>query len=148
MYTRTYDNRHHQAVHNQLIPSLILHFFQSLDRAAKLKMGDWSNGLCGCFNNIGMCIFTYVVPCYTHGKIAEAVGDDCLLCGLVLLVPLLNIYALITTRGKVRESKGIDGSLISDLFFICCCGFCAIMQEAQEMSVSTPLGAGESIART
>lgn len=111
-------------------------------------MGEWSNGTCGCFNNIGMCIFTYFVPCYTHGKIAEAVGDDCLLCGLALLVPLLNIYALVTTRGKVRESKGIEGGIVGDLFMICCCGLCSIMQEAQEMSVSTPLGAGgESIAR-
>lgn len=111
-------------------------------------MGEWSNGICGCFSNIGMCIFTYVVPCYTQGKLAESLGDDCLLCGISLLVPIVNIYARVTTRGKVRENKGIEGGLIGDLLCVCCCPFCAIMQEALEMSVSTPLGAGESIARS
>ena len=111
-------------------------------------MGDWQHGIFGCFNNIGLCIFSYIVPCYTHGKTAEALGDDCLLCGLSLLVPLLNIYALVTTRGKVRENKGIEGSLIGDLLMICCCGICALVQEANEMGVSTPLGAAQSIARS
>ncbi len=110
-------------------------------------MGEWNNGLFGCFSNIGMCIFTCFVPCYTFGKVAESVGDDCLMCGLALLVPILNLYALIVTRGKVRDNKGIDGSLINDLLMVCCCGFCALMQEAQEMTVDVPLGAGDSIAR-
>lgn len=110
-------------------------------------MGDWTVGLFGCFGNIGMCIFTCFVPCYTFGKVAESVGDDCLLCGLALFVPLLNIYALVMARGKVRDSKGIEGGLVGDLLMICCCGWCALMQEAQEMAVSVPLGAGESIAR-
>ncbi|XP_072051849.1 uncharacterized protein [Amphiura filiformis] len=110
-------------------------------------MGEWNNGLFGCFNNIGMCIFTCLVPCYTFGKVAESVGDDCLLCGLALLVPCLNIYALIMNRGKVRDNKGIEGGLVEDLLMYCFCGFCALMQSAQEMAVSTPLGAGESISR-
>ena len=111
-------------------------------------MGEWQNGLFGCFNNPGMCIFTWIIPCYTFGKVEEALGNDCLTCGLALLVPCLNIYLIIVNRGKVRDNKGIDGSLISDLLTVCCCGLCSLTQIAQEMSVSTPLGAGESISRS
>ena len=74
------------------------------------------------------------------GKTAEAVGDDCLLCGLALMVPILNLYALCSNRGKVREQKGIPGSPTSDLLTVCCCGGCALMQQAQEMGVKAPFG--------
>lgn len=111
-------------------------------------MGEWKSGICGCFDNIGLCIFTYILPCWTFGKTAEAVGDDCLLCGIALFVPLVDIVALVTTRQKVRENKGIEGSIIGDLLCFCCCSICALMQMAQEMEVVSPLGAGESIARS
>lgn len=111
-------------------------------------MGEFQNGICGCFGNLGMCIFTWLIPCYTQGKLAESVGDDCLLCGVAMLIPLVNLYARLTTRGKVRDNKGIEGGVIGDLICVWCCPLCSLMQEAQEMSVSTPLGAGESIARS
>ncbi len=110
-------------------------------------MGEWQNGICGCFNNCGMCIFTYFIPCYTFGKTAEAVGDGCCLCGICLLVPLVNLFAICNVRGKVRENKGIDGGAVGDFFATFCCPFCVVIQIAQEMAVSTPFGAGESIAR-
>ncbi|XP_071804867.1 cornifelin homolog B-like [Asterias amurensis] len=111
-------------------------------------MAQFENGLFGCFSNIGLCVFSYFVPCYTHGKTAEAVGaGTCLICALSMFVPFLNIWALITTRGKVRESKGIDGTLVNDLVMICFCAPCAVIQSALEMGVHTPLGAGESMAR-
>uniref|UniRef100_A0A1I8FPH0 Zf-ANAPC11 domain-containing protein n=1 Tax=Macrostomum lignano TaxID=282301 RepID=A0A1I8FPH0_9PLAT len=43
-------------------------------------MGEFQHGLCGCFDDCGLCIITYFVPCYTFGKNAEAVGDSCMLC--------------------------------------------------------------------
>ncbi|XP_064639501.1 uncharacterized protein LOC135495033 [Lineus longissimus] len=95
--------------------------------------GEWSNGLCGCFSNITLCLVSYVAPCYTAGKNAESVGDDCLLCGLVVMVPIANIYFPATIRGKIREQKGIAGSLVNDLLMHCCCALCAIVQEANEM---------------
>ena len=110
-------------------------------------MGEWTNGLFGCFNNIGLCVFTYIVPCYTFGKIKEAQGEDCVKCGVAALVPCLNFYLFIMARGKVREDKGIEGSLVIDALTVCFCGLCAMIQTAQELSVATPLGAGESIAR-
>lgn len=94
---------------------------------------SWKHGLCGCFDNMGLCIITYFVPCYTFGKNAEAVGDSCLLCGLVYFVPLANIVALLSVRGKIRESSGIPGGCCEDLLMIFFCHFCALVQEAQEV---------------
>lgn len=110
-------------------------------------MGEWQNGLFGCFNNCGLCIFTYFVPCYTHGKTAESVGDDCCCCCIALFIPLIDLYAICSTRGKVRESKGIDGSAFGDLIATICCPLCVVIQSAQEMSVETPFGAGQSMGR-
>ena len=102
--------------------------------------GGFTHGLFGCFDDCLLCLTTYIVPCYTFGKTAEAVGDDCLLCGAALLVPLLDLYALCTNRAKIREQKGIPGSTISDVLTVCCCPFCAIVQQAQEVGVKAPFG--------
>lgn len=80
------------------------------------------------------------------GKTSETVGDDCLMCGLVLMVPIANIWFLTQLRGKIREQKGIQGSLVHDLGMVCCCGICSMVQEAQEMGVKAPFG--NSIARS
>lgn len=107
---------------------------------------DFNHSLFGCFNDIPLCVFTYCCPCYTFGKTAEAVGDDCLMCGLVTFVPLANLWFASQIRGKVRSNKGIDGSLVKDLLTICCCPLCSLVQGAQEMNVKTPIGG--SIARS
>ena len=74
-------------------------------------MGEWSNGLCGCFNNFGLCAMTYFVPCITAGKNAEAVGDNCcLVATLYWLFPLVGLYMVAKVRGKIREQKGIEVS--------------------------------------
>ncbi|EDO36116.1 predicted protein [Nematostella vectensis] len=109
-------------------------------------MGQFSNGLFGCFSDIPLCLTTYCVPCYTFGKTAEAVGEDCLMCGIVLMVPCANIWFATQIRGKVREQKGIEGSFVNDLLMTWCCGFCSIIQEALEMGVKAPIG--NSIARS
>jgi len=100
--------------------------------------------LCGCFSNMTTCIITYLAPCYTHGKNAEAVGDDCLKCGLVSLVPLANIWFMAVNRGKIRSQKNIDGSLFGDLAMVCCCTLCALTQQANEVN---SLAMAQSMAR-
>jgi len=102
---------------------------------------EWQHGLFGCFDNFGVCIITYFVPCYTFGKVAEAVGENCLLCGLVFFVPLANLICMTSVRQKVREQKGIDGSFIGDLLLTLCCTCCSLVQEAQETSA---IGGGMS----
>ncbi|KAK7502143.1 hypothetical protein BaRGS_00006507 [Batillaria attramentaria] len=96
----------------------------------------WKHGLCGCFDNFGVCIITYFLPCYTFGKNAEAVGESCCLCGLLYFVPLANLFAIVSVRGRIRESSGIPGDCCSDLLTHMFCHFCALVQEAQE--VETP----------
>jgi len=94
---------------------------------------DWQHGIFGCFDNCTLCLITYFVPCYQFGKNAEAIGENCLTCGIAVLIPLVNIVALMKIRGKIREQKGIAGSTFNDLLMICCCTLCTIVQEAQEV---------------
>ena len=111
-------------------------------------MADWQHGLFACFSNVGLCIFTYIVPCYTFGKTAQMLGHDCCLCGIAYLIPLINVYAVTATRAKIRKLKDIEGNICKDFFAVACCHFCSIIQGAQEMNVLTPLGAAQSIARS
>ena len=97
-------------------------------------MGEWNHGLFGCFGNLGVCIITYFVPCYTFGKNAEALGDSCCCHSLLFLVPILNIILHIQQRGKIRERQGIDGSCCMDAVFSLFCMCCALIQESQEVS--------------
>jgi len=69
------------------------------------EMGEFQHGLFGCFDNCGVCIITYFVPCYTQGRIAEKVGEDCLMCGLIQLVPIANWYFGAVIRGKVSVTE-------------------------------------------
>ena len=64
---------------------------------------------------------------------AEAVGESCMLCGLLYFVPMVNIGALLSVRGKIRDQSGIAGGCCEDLLVILFCHFCALVQEAQEI---------------
>ena len=94
----------------------------------------WSNGLFGCFSDIGLCLITFIAPCYTQGKNAEAIGESCLTHGIFALIPLLNIYCHATNRGKIREKKNIDGTFFNDLLCSLFCTPCALVQEALEIA--------------
>jgi len=95
-------------------------------------MGEWKHGLFGCFGNFSVCVITFFAPCYTEGKIAEAAGQNCLLWGLLILIPGVNVITACHIRGEVRKSKGVDGSVISDLLMHFCCMPCALCQESRE----------------
>lgn len=71
-------------------------------------MGEWSHGLCGCFDNFGICIITYFVPCVTAGQVAEAVGKNCVLYGFLSMCGPCGIYFMATVRGLLREQKNIE----------------------------------------
>ena len=106
-------------------------------------MAEFQHGLFGCFDNCGLCLISWIAPCYTVGKTAEAVGDDCLLCGVGYIFGGCIVGGII--REKVRNQKGIPGSLVGDLCVHMCCPLCAIVQDNIEV---VPGGsAGESIAR-
>nr|XP_022305819.1 protein PLANT CADMIUM RESISTANCE 3-like isoform X3 [Crassostrea virginica] len=108
-------------------------------------MGEFSNGLCGCFNNCTLCLITYVAPCYTAGKNAEAVGDSCIMVAVLYwLVNPAGVYFAAKTRQKIREQKGIDGSFGGDCLVHLFCPLCALVQDAQEIQ---PAAQAESMAR-
>ena len=111
---------------------------------------EWQHGLCGCFDNLGVCIITYIVPCYTYGKNAEAVNKSCLLHGLLFFIPCIDLICGAMVRGEVREQKGISGSFVGDLITFLCCPLCTIVQTAQEVGSiggSMAVDQGEVISR-
>jgi len=109
-------------------------------------MGEWAHGLFGCLDDIGTCIIAWFVPCVTFGQNAEAAGtaSSCLIGGILFFIPLVNLICLIQTRGAIREQHGIEGSLVGDLFAICCCTLCALVQEAQQVKDGTGGGISRS----
>jgi Cys-rich protein (TIGR01571 family) len=94
--------------------------------------GEFQHGVFGCFDNCTVCIITYFVPCYTAGKVAEKVGDSCLLHCILTLVPVVGIVCRTLVRGKVRQQKNIAGSTIADCCVHLFCAPCALCQEAKE----------------
>jgi len=116
----------------------VFSFASQLNQSIHFKMADWQNGLCGCFNDCGLCIISYIIPCYTFGKNAEALGESCFLCGVASMfgLPLIIFGAL--HRQKLREMKGIDGSLVGDIVAYFCCPLCAMIQMGQEIRAGVP----------
>ena len=96
--------------------------------------GEWKHGLFGCFDNFSLCIVTYFVPCYTLGKNAESVGENCALFGLSCLVGL-SCCAQIYIRDKIRKKRNIEGELLMDICIVGWCSPCALCQEGMEMKV-------------
>lgn len=105
-------------------------------------MGDWSHSLFGCFDDLGTCVITYFLPCYTYAKNASN-SDTMNFCvaAVIFFVPFVNIFCWIKTRENIRERYHIEGSLLSDLMHILCCGLCALVQEAQELDKDPMSGA-------
>jgi len=98
-----------------------------------LVMVQFQNGLFGCFSNCCVCIVTYFFPCYTQGKVAEKVGESCILHGLLFFVPIADIICGAMIREKVRQNKGIEGSFVMDCLTIFFCFPCALCQEGNEV---------------
>lgn len=63
-------------------------------------------------------IMVYLCPCYVFGKNAEAVGQSCVLCGLVYLIDPANFWARVYIRGKLREDRGIAVSVLCCMWLI------------------------------
>jgi len=59
--------------------------------------------------------------------------------GLAFFAPIYNWILWAQVRGKIRELKGIPGTKTSDCLTIIFCGWCALVQEAQEVKPMTPM---------
>jgi Cys-rich protein (TIGR01571 family) len=98
---------------------------------------DWEHNLCGCFSNLGVCIVTYFVPCYTAGMVASKVGDSCIFHSLIFFVPGLGCFCGALERDKLRDQRNIEGSMVGDCLAWYLCTACALVQEAQEVDAIT-----------
>ena len=55
-------------------------------------------------------LLSFFIPCYQLGKNAEAIGQNCIICGIVSLFGIIGVVVHIYLRGKIREEKGISVS--------------------------------------
>ncbi|KAM6949569.1 placenta-specific gene 8 protein-like [Aplochiton taeniatus] len=95
------------------------------------EAGQWSTGLCDCWQDIGDCGFALCcLPVFTC-KVTSAVGAcpclpllDCVGCGAP---------ASLAMRASVRERYGIKGGVWSDCFYGCCCYPLSWLQISREL---------------
>lgn len=99
---------------------------------------EWNNGLFGCFDDFGLCILTFFLPCITAGKNAEKNGNNCFLCGFLSICSIIGIITRTQIRGLTREQKGIEGSCFMDFLVSCFCPCCALVQESKELDGFIP----------
>ena len=100
-------------------------------------MAEWGKGLFSCFDDIGLCLLSFFLPCITFGKTMEAMGkSSCILGAVYFWIPLLNLICWIQLRGAIRDKYNIDGGIVGDLFAICCCPPCALVQENQQVGAT------------
>jgi len=101
---------------------------------------EWNNGLFGCFDDFGLCILTFLLPCITAGKNAEKNGNNCFLCGFlsILYCCFIGVITRTQMRGLTREQKGIDGSCFNDFICHLFCACCALIQESKELDGYIP----------
>jgi len=95
----------------------------------------WKYGLFGCFGDHKLCLLTFICPCYTMGKNAEGVGENCLLHGLLSLLGL-NFGPIV--RWRLRQEKSIAGSMLLDVLVYALCPCCALIQEARQIGWVLP----------
>jgi len=87
---------------------------------------DWSTGLCGCFEDCGICAFAFfcgpIYCCFMAHELNESACGPWL-CGSNFVTAL---------RTKIRTMYGIRGSIMDDACCIQCCTFCAVTQMHRE----------------
>jgi len=96
---------------------------------------EYQVGIFGCFGNPKLCILTFCLPCYTVGKNAEGVGEDCMIWGLLACIGL---NASAVTRWRLRQDRDLKGSMLMDILLHTLLPCCAMMQDASEIGWGLP----------
>lgn len=94
---------------------------------------EWKHSAFSCLQDCRLCVFVFCVPMYAYGKNAEAMGEDCLMHGL-----MANLGYGAITRWRIRKSRNIQGTMLSDVLMHCCLPCCALVQEARELGWNVP----------
>ncbi|XP_078257684.1 placenta associated 8, tandem duplicate 1 [Rhinoraja longicauda] len=87
------------------------------------RQNNWSTGMCGCFDDLGICCCGIFFPICLGCQIA---GDmnECCLCGTSMAM-----------RTLVRTKYHISGSLCNDWLASLCCLPCSLCQIKREIKI-------------
>ncbi|KAJ9140710.1 hypothetical protein P3X46_031322 [Hevea brasiliensis] len=105
----------------------------------KFPEGQWTSGLCDCFDDPSNCLITCCCPCITFGQIAEIIDKGNTSCGLAGLLYYATasigcgwLYAC-TYRSKLRGLFSLPEAPCADWLVHCCCCACSLCQEYREL---------------
>ncbi|XP_020629959.1 cornifelin homolog [Orbicella faveolata] len=90
-------------------------------------MRDWSTGLCGCFEVIGICCMGLFCPCFLLSDVSSRMGEGCCFAACCP-------GALLGLRIKLRVQENIQGSLCNDFCEVNFCGTCVLCQLSRELN--------------
>ena len=104
----------------------------------------WQTELFGCFQDVRICIFTFLCPCYTIGRNAAYFGEDGVVIGVLYALGLgLGLGPVL--RWRIREERDIVGSMIYDVLLHTFLPCCALIQENKELYGSEGSHFGERL---
>ncbi|KAF3437875.1 hypothetical protein FNV43_RR20631 [Rhamnella rubrinervis] len=99
--------------------------------------GQWTTGLCGCFEDPGNCFMTWCCPCVTFGERAEVLDGgttSCCAAGCIYCIMGSCAYMYTHTyRAKLRGLYSLPEEPCSDCCVHCWCAACANCQEHREL---------------
>ncbi|XP_050273342.1 protein PLANT CADMIUM RESISTANCE 7-like [Quercus robur] len=103
--------------------------------------GQWSTGICGCFDDVTSCCVTCWCPCITFGRTAEIVDKGKISCftaarNCFMLAYVFGIGACIYTctyRAKLRAHYSLPPKPCGDCCVHYFCFYCALCQEHREL---------------
>lgn len=113
-------------------------YTQVITQVVYAPPSEWQNSLCGCCDDCGSCIVSFIFPCVQYGQNRALLTNgscvgDCI-C-YALLAPFALSWCLgCSERAQVRAKYNIIGGQCDD----CCAHFfctpCALAQEYREMN--------------
>lgn len=94
-----------------------------------MSVNDFSTGLCDCFSDCGICIYTMCCPyCAMSDNWAQSRNEDCSICHFLAVVHP------IWTRDNIRTKIGQhEKQYVNDFLVYHFCTLCAISQDAREL---------------
>ncbi|KAK4481816.1 hypothetical protein RD792_012727 [Penstemon davidsonii] len=117
--------------------------------------GQWSSGICACFDDMQSCCVGLICPCYIFGKNAEFLGSGAQMGSCMthfILWALVNSLCCVLTegvmlglpgcfvacyacgyRGTLRSKYNLQEAPCGDFFTHFFCHLCAICQEYREI---------------
>ncbi|OMO74072.1 hypothetical protein CCACVL1_16951 [Corchorus capsularis] len=120
--------------------SAVHHHHPYLNRAPSAPVtGQWTSGLCHCFDDPVNCGITCVCPCITFGQITEIVNRGSKSCvsrgflyGLLTVTGFACFYSCFY-RSKLRGQYDLPEEPCTDCLVHFCCPGCALCQEYREL---------------